>query len=98
MEGWGQSRQIEKKMEAARIFVFPTLAITHSGTWIYLWITRFKFSGKVCSGDFLVDDQDDSKYLIEVGLFIRFTLGMFSLLCIILCLIFGILGCFLMMS
>ena len=39
--------------------------------WIYLIIMRFSHSGKICSGDFLKEDEPTDGYLIEQGMFIR---------------------------
>ena len=39
--------------------------------WIYLIIVRFSHSGKVCSGDYLAENDITEGYAIEQGRFIK---------------------------
>ena len=47
------------------------------GALIYIFYTRVQHSGRVCSGDFLADNDDSSGYMIETGFVTHIALAIF---------------------
>ena len=57
--------------------------------WLYLFFARFSFSGAVCSGVYLTDEDYDKNpnvedfYLVTMGLFIKF-MAIWTLIAVVL--------------
>ena len=51
------------------LIVFATYAFYL--VWLYLIVIRFSHSGKVCSGDYLSENDSTGGYLIQQGFFIK---------------------------
>ena len=63
-----------------------------TGLVLFLFISRFRHSGKVCSGDFLGDNDSTDGYLIQQGLFIKVMFFLFigSLVVCTVCVCMGL--------
>ena len=55
-------------------FLMRPLLISQVVAWVYLFIIRFKETGKICSGDYLGDEESTEGYLNDKGQFLEWYL------------------------
>ena len=86
------------KLLRAPLHIFAVLAsYTITITILVGLVLRFMHSGRVCSGDFLADEDSSEGYLVTQGFFLALVLYIWLTLCAAGC-CFGLLGVFLSTS